>query len=141
MRTKKIKALLIVPGMEVQVIKIPANMKFIRAFLGGELYRYKLDSNTVIIGNKSTAQDSFNRFYKGNIIIGSFLVVSVKKGRRVSMRKREIRKYSNLFKLNKHKKKVDALREEYLENYYFKQHLRRIKNKKQNREIIFKKAA
>lgn len=141
MRIKKIKALLVMPGLEVQKIKIPANMKFIKAYLGGALYKYKIDDNTIIIGNRDCSQNDFNRFINGNIVIGPFIVVSIKKNRRVSMRKKDIKKYTNYFKLSKHQKKVNALKEEYLEEHYYNQHLNRIKNIKHNRKVIFKKAA
>lgn len=141
MRIKKIKALLVMPGVEVQKIKIPANMKFIRAYLGGALYKYKIDDNTIIIGSRDCSQNDFNRFLNGNIVIGPFIVVSIKKNRRVSMRKRDLKRYTNYFKLSKHQKKVNDLKDEYLEEHYYKLHVNRVRNRKHNRKVIFKKAA
>ena len=141
MRIKKIKALLVMPGIEVQKIKIPANMKFIRAYIGGALYKYKIDDNTIIIGSRDCSQNDFNRFLNGNIVIGPFIVVAIKKGRRVSMRKKELKKYTNYFKLDKHQKKVNALKDEYLEKHYYKLHVNRLKNIQHNKKEIFKKAA
>ena len=37
------------------------------------------------------------------------------------MKKRDIRKYTNMFKLSKHEKKVNLFKEEFLEEYYFNQ--------------------
>ena len=37
----KIKSLLVMPGREVQIVKIPASIKYIKAFIGEELYKQK----------------------------------------------------------------------------------------------------
>lgn len=57
------------------------------------------------------------------------------------MKKRDIRKYKNMFKLRKHQKKIDSLKEEYLEEYYSLQRKMKQKNAKRNKEIIMKLAA
>lgn len=57
------------------------------------------------------------------------------------MRKKDIRKYSNMFKLRKHQKKVERLKEEYLEEYYSMQRKMKQKNAIRNKELIFKLAA
>lgn len=103
----KIKVLLVVPGRETEVKKIPGNLKFIKAFIGDELYSMKLNENTIMIGNKNARIDDFNRIYGGNILLGTFIIVSTKNNRLVSLNKKEFRKYSNIFKLNKHQKKVN----------------------------------
>ena len=93
----KIKVLLVMPNKEVQVVKIPASIKFIKAFIGENLYRIKLNENTILIANEEAKLDEFNRILGGNIILGSFLIVSIKNNRRVSMRKKDIRKFTNMF--------------------------------------------
>lgn len=117
----KIKALLIMPEKEAQLIKIPSNLKFIRAFIGKDLYQIKLSENIMIIGNSNANHDDFNRIFKGNILLGTFLIVSIKNNHRTSMKKKDIRKYINIFKLRKHQKKVNFYKNEYLEEYYLKQ--------------------
>ena len=57
------------------------------------------------------------------------------------MKKRDIRKYSNMFKLRKHQKKIVSLKEEYLEEYYSMQRKMKQKNAKRNKEIIMKLVA
>ena len=37
----KIKGLLVMPGMEVQKVKIPASIKFIKSLIGNELVKIK----------------------------------------------------------------------------------------------------
>lgn len=137
----KIKVLLVMPNKEVQVARIPANIKFIKAFIGDELYRIKLNENTLLLTNKNAGVDEFNRILGGNIILGSFLIVSIKNNHRVSMKKKDIRKFTNMFKLRKHQKKVDMYKDEYLEEYYSNQRVMKQKNRKINKREIFDLAA
>ncbi len=136
----KIKVLLVMPNLEAQVIKIPANIKFIKAFVGENLSKIKLNENTMLIANKNAKLDDFNRIVGGNIVLGTFLIVSIKNNRRVSMKKKDIRKYINMFKLRKHQHKIDYYKEQYLEEYYSKQREIKLQNAKQNIEKIFKAA-
>lgn len=137
----KIKVLLVMPGKEVQTVKIPASIKYIKAFIGDELYRVKLNENTVLIANKNAKIDEFNRILGGNIILGTFLIVSIKNNRRVSIKKKDIRKFTNIFKLRKHQRKVDIYKDEYLEEYYSNQRIMKQKNAERNKKIIFNLAA
>ena len=129
------------PGKEVQAVKIPASIKYIKAFIGDELYRVKLNENTVIIANKNAKIDEFNRILGGNILLGTFIIVSIKNNRRVSMKKKDIRKFTNMFKLRKHQKKVDIYKDEYLEEYYSNQRIMKQKNAERNKREIFNIAA
>lgn len=137
----RIKVLLVIPGKEVQTIRIPASIKFIKSFIGENLFRIKLDENTVLIANKNAKFDDFNRIFKGNIILGTFLIISIKNNRRVSMKKKTIRKYTNMFKIKKHQKKIDIYKDEYLEEFYSNQRKMKQKNAKRNKEEIFKISA
>lgn len=137
----KIKVLLVMPEKEVQIVKIPASIKYIKAFIGENLFRIKLNENTVLIANKDATHQEFNRFLGGNIILGTFFVVSIKNKRRISMKKKDIRKYANMFKLRKHQKKIETYKEEYLEEYYSNQRKMKQKNAKHNKKEIFKVAA
>ena len=137
----KIKVLLFMPGREAQLIKIPASTKFIKSFIGEDLFSIKLSENTMLYANKDAKVDEFNRFYKGNVLLGNFLVISIKNNYRVSMKKKDIRKYSNMFKLRKYQRRLETLKEEYLEEYYYTQRKQKEKNAERNKEIIFKIAA
>lgn len=129
------------PGKEVQIVKIPASIKYIKAFIGEELYKVKLNENTLLIANKNAKIDEFNRILGTNILLGTFLIVSIKNNRRISMKKKDIRKFTNMFKLRKHQKKVEAYKEEYLEEYYTNQRIMKQKNAERNKREIFKIAA
>lgn len=137
----KIKSLLVMTGKEVQIVKIPASIKYIKAFIGEELYKVKLNENTLLIANKNAKIDEFNRILGTNILLGIFLIVSIKNNRRISMKKKDIRKFTNMFKLRKHQKKVEAYKEEYLEEYYTNQRIMKQKNAERNKREIFKIAA
>ena len=137
----KIKVLLVMPGKEPQVVRIPASIKYIKSFIGENLFRIELDKNTVLIADKNANFADFNRILGGNIILGTFFIVSKKNGRRVSMKKKDIRKFSNMFKLRKHQKRVNIYKDEYLEEYYSNQRKMKQKNAKKNKEQIFKLAA
>lgn len=137
----KIKSLLVMPGREVQIVKIPASIKYIKAFIGEELYKVKLNENTLLIANKNAKIDEFNRILGTNILLGTFLIVSIKNNRRISMKKKDIRKFTNMFKLRKYQKKVEAYKEEYLEEYYTNQRIMKQKNAERNKREIFKIAA
>ena len=117
----KVKVLLVMPGKEVQIMKIPASFKFIKSFIGEELYEVKLDKNIMILANKNASIDEFNRMLGDNIILGTFLIVSIKNNRINSLKKKEQRKYANIFKLRKHKKKLNMYKNEFLEDFYTKQ--------------------
>ena len=137
----KIKCLLVMPGKEVQRVRIPANIKFIKALIGEHLLNIRANQNNIIIANQNARNDEFNRIFQGNILYGTFIVVSLKKNRRTSMKKKDIRKFSNMFKLSKHQKKTERFKEEFLEEYYYQQRKIKQKNRKHNKEVIFKNAA
>lgn len=117
----KIKVLLVMPEREPQTLKIPRASKFIKALIGNDLLKIKLDENIVLIANNNADITEFNRIVGGNIVLGTFIVVATKNKRRVSLTKKEIRKYTNMFKLRKHKKKIAFYKDEYLEKYYSNQ--------------------
>ena len=124
----KIKTLLVMPNKEVQIVKIPSSTKFIKSFIGNNLFRIKLSENIILIANKDASFDEFNRIVNGNIILGTFLIVSIKNNHRVSMKERDIRKYNNIFKLRKHQSKILMYKDEYLEEYYTNQRAQKQKN-------------
>lgn len=137
----KIKVLLVMPGKEVQTVKIPANMKFIKSLIGENLFQIKLNDNTIIISNRDANVEEFNRLLGDNIIFGTFLIISKKNNRRTSMNKKDLRRYANMFKLRKHQKKIDIYKNEYLEEYYSFQRRMKQENAKRNEEQIFDLAA
>ncbi len=137
----KIKVLLVIPGEETRVVRITPHNKFIKSFIGEDLLEVKLDNNNILIANNNARIDEFNRFLKGNIILGKFIIVSTKKNHRVSMKRKDIRKYKNIFKLRKHQNKINKFKDEYLEEYYSKQREMKLKNREINKNELFKNVA
>lgn len=114
----KIKCLLVMPGVEVQNVRIPANYKFIKSLIGENLGSIKLKDNALIILNRNPKEDAFNRILGDKVIRGSFLVIGTKKDFRKSLNKKQTRKYFNMFKLKKHEKKIAEMKDEYYKAYY-----------------------
>ncbi len=110
----KIKGLLVIPGEEVQKVKIPSSIKFIQGLIGKNLMRIRLDENTILFLNKNAKKGDFNRVLGNSIINGTFLIVAIKNKHRVSLKKRQQRKYMNKFKLDKHEKRINEYKEQYL---------------------------
>lgn len=137
----KIKSLLVLPGKEVQKVKIPASIKFIKSLLGESLQKIRVDSNTIIYISQNADYTEYNRIFDSRILIGTFLIVSLKNNKRVSMKKGDIRKYSNMFKLSRHEKKVNRFKEEFLEEFYFNRKKIKQKNAEKNRKKFFNIAA
>ena len=57
------------------------------------------------------------------------------------MKRKDTRKFYNMFKLSKHEKKIERYKDEFLEEYYYRQRKMKVKNRKHNKEVIFKNAA
>ena len=135
----KIKVLLVRPGMEVEVKRIPASIKSIKSVIEADnILKIEINENTVILANKNAKVDDFNRIFGDIIISGTFIIVSTKNNKLISMRKRNIRRYSNIFKLKKHKNKVEHYKEEYLEDYYYNQRVMKMENAKKNSQELMK---
>ena len=129
------------PNKEVQKVKIPGNIKFIKSLIGDNLLRIRTNKNNLIIANQNAENDEFNRLFQGCILYGTFLVVSIKNKKLTSMKKKDIRKFYNMFKLVKHQKKISKYKEEFLEEYYYRQREMKEKNREHNKEFILKNAA
>ena len=129
------------PNKEVQKVKIPGNIKFIKSLIGDNLLRIRTNKNNLIIANQNAENDEFNRLFQGCILYGTFLVVSIKNKKLTSMKKKDIRKFYNMFKLVKHQKKISKYKEEFWEEYYYRQREMKEKNREHNKEFIFKNAA
>ena len=136
----KIKVLLVAPGMEVQKVKIPASTKYIKSFLGNDLTKLNISNEIAFFANKNPNIEEFNRLYRGRILMGPFFIIGMKNQKLVSLKKRQVKKYMNMFKLSKHKK-VNIFKEEFLEQYYYKQRKIRKAAEKENKQKIFGLAA
>ena len=123
------------------IMWLHGRLDFWRVSKGKDLLKIRLNKNNLIIANQNAANDEFNRIFQGCILYGTFLVVSIKNKKLTSMKKKDIRKFYNMFKLVKHQKKITMYKEEFLEEYYYRQRKMKVKNRKHNKEVIFKNAA
>ena len=57
------------------------------------------------------------------------------------MKRRDLRRYTNMFKLSKHKRKIEKYKDEFLEEYYFSQRIMKEKNREYNKKYLFKDVA
>ncbi len=112
---RKIKALLIMPGKEAQLVKIPANIK---SFIGENLQKVRLNNDIILIANRDSKFEDANRLLGDSLILGTFLIVNFKNNHRVNLNNRQIRKYTNTFLLRKHTRKIELFKKEYFKNYY-----------------------
>ena len=115
---RKIKSLLIIPGKEPQLVKIPASTKFIKSLVGYNLQKIKLNKDVTIIANKNARVDDANRILGDSVILGAFLIVNTKNNAYSSLNKKQINKYSNSFLLKKHQIKIDLFKDEYFRYLY-----------------------
>lgn len=115
---RKIKSLLIIPGKEPQLVKIPASSKFIKSLVGYNLQKIKLNNDVTLIANKNARIDDANRILGDSVLLGTFLILNTKNNVYVGLNKRQINKYSNSFLLKKHQIKIDLFKDEYFRNLY-----------------------
>ena len=115
---RKIKSLLIIPGKEPQLVKIPASSKFIKSLVGYNLQKIKLNNDVTLIANKNARIDDANRILGDSVLLGTFLILNTKNNIYVGLNKRQINKYSNSFLLKKHQIKIDLFKDEYFRNLY-----------------------
>ena len=74
---KKIKALLVMQNKETQVVRIPANTKFIKNLIGKDLQRINLTNDIYIIANSNSKYQDANRFIGDDLILGDFLNIQM----------------------------------------------------------------
>ena len=129
------------PGKEVQIIKTPGDVRNIKSIVGKKLCRIDLNENTIIIADKNANVEEFNRFLGDQVIYGTFLIVSYKNNKVASMKKRDIRRFRNRFRLKKHQKKIEHYKQEYLEEYYYNQRVMKMQNARINSDELMQKIA
>ena len=60
----KIKCLLVMPGKEVSRVRIPANIKFIKALIGENLLNIRANENNIILQIKMLEMMNLTDFFK-----------------------------------------------------------------------------
>lgn len=107
----KIKVIVVEPNKEPYIKEVEHTLKNLQQLVGGLIEYINLEDDIDIICNEEGKLRNleFNRIVENNIIAGTFIIVGVnqKKGATISIPENKIKKYLDMFKLDKHMKKVD----------------------------------
>lgn len=133
----RVKILYIQSGKEVQTLRVSTNKNFKKNLLGDNILKIHLENDIYLYINANYKVYEFNRFYQGKILFGDFIIISLRNNKAKSMSKNMIEKYINYFRLSKHYKKIDKLKENFLEEYYYYLRKNKEENSKRNMEELF----
>ena len=92
------KALLVSPGCFPEEVSVRDDLQAVQAYLGGpvELMQFPLDQAAVL---HVPGGEAANRYFKGRVLFGDFLVVGTKRGGFKSLTGEQMRRYKDLFRL------------------------------------------
>ena len=98
---KKIRALIVEPGKEPKQIKIEHTLKSLQSIVGGLIEFVELEHNVDLICNEEGKLQrlKLNRCIGNDIIAGTFIIVGQHYGETISLSRKQIKKYKNIFKL------------------------------------------
>ena len=101
----KIRILVVEPDKEPYQKRIPHTLAEMQKIVGGLIEFVELEYNVDLICNEEGKIYNlpFNRAIPNDIIAGTFFIAGQYKGETISLSKKQIKKYKNLFKLSKNK--------------------------------------
>jgi len=106
-----IKVILVEPDKEPIVIEIKHSLNTLQSIVGGYIDMVEIDENIDIILNDEgkILGLPLNRFIfkDSDIVAGTFLIVGNTGGKTVPLNEAQIKKYIDIFKLEKHKYKIE----------------------------------
>lgn len=110
----KIRILVVEPDKEPYKKKIPHTLKDMQKVVGGLIEFVELEYNVDLICNEEGKIYSLpmNRAIQNDIIAGTFFIAGQHNGETISLSKKQIKRYKNIFKLNRDKDLIDMLKEE-----------------------------
>lgn len=111
--SKKIRILVVEPNQEPKQVKIENSLKELQNIVGGLIEIVKLEHNADIICNEEgkLLNLELNRKLGQDVIAGTFIITGQHYGKTISLSKKQIKKYKNIFKLSNDKKYIDYLKE------------------------------
>lgn len=116
----KIKVIVVEPNKEPYIKEIEHTLENLQSLVGGLIEFINLEDDIDIICNEEGKLKNleFNRILGNDIIAGTFIIAGVnqKKGATISIPENKIKKYLDMFKLDKHMKKVDYMKSEFIES-------------------------
>ena len=102
----KIRVLIVEANKEPYQIRIEHTLKNLQRIVGGYIEILQLDYNTDLVCNDEGKINRLplNRFIDYDIIAGTFIIAGHKDSETISLSRKQIKKYKEIFRLNTHQK-------------------------------------
>ena len=109
--SNKIRILVVEPFKEPYQIRIEHTLRNLQRIVSGYIEILQLDHNTDIICNDEGKINGLllNRFVDYDIILGTFIIAGHKDSETISLSRKQIKKYKEVFRLNTHQKYMSYL--------------------------------
>lgn len=110
----KIRILIVEPNKEPYKKKIPHTLEDMQRVVGGLIEFVELEYNVDLICNEEGKIYNLpmNRAIQNDIVAGTFFIAGQHNGETISLSKKQIKRYKNIFKLNRDKDLIDMLNKE-----------------------------
>lgn len=110
----KIRILVVEPNKEPYKKKIPHTLEDMQRVVGGLIEFVELEYNVDLICNEEGKIYNLpmNRAIQNDIVAGTFFIAGQHNGETISLSKKQIKRYKNIFKLNRDKNLIDMLNKE-----------------------------
>lgn len=110
--SNKIRILVVAPTKEPKQIKIEHTLKNLQEIVGGLIECVELEHNVDLICNEEGKINNLelNRVVGTDVIAGTFIVAGYHLGNTISLSKKQIKKYKNIFKLEKDRAIIERLK-------------------------------
>lgn len=110
----KIRILVVEPNKEPYKKKIPHTLEDMQRVVGGLIEFVELEYNVDLICNEEGKIYNLpmNRAIQNDIVTGTFFIAGQHNGETISLSKKQIKRYKDIFKLNRDKDLIDMLNKE-----------------------------
>ncbi len=110
----KIRILVVEPNKEPYKKKIPHTLEDMQRVVGGLIEFVELEYNVDLICNEEGKIYNLpmNRAIQNDIVAGTFFIAGQHNGETISLSKKQIKRYKDIFKLNRDKDLIDMLNKE-----------------------------
>ena len=110
----KIRILVVEPNKEPYKKKIPHTLENMQRVVGGLIEFVELEYNVDLICNEEGKIYNLpmNRAIQNDIVAGTFFIAGQYNGETISLSKKQIKRYKDIFKLNRDKDLIDMLNKE-----------------------------
>ena len=110
----KIRILVVEPNKEPYKKKIPHTLEDMQKVVGGLIEFVELEYNVDLICNEEGKIYNLpmNRAIQNDIVTGTFFIAGQHNGETISLSKKQIKRYKDIFKLNRDKDLIDMLNKE-----------------------------